>query len=473
MSEPDPIRTQVLVVGAGPAGLVAAATLARNGIDVLLVERRAAVSNAPRALVISTRNMELLRSWGVEDAVRDGAADVEPAAWVTRTLASGEGTAMPLGYPTAAQAAAVSPTRPAWAPQDHLEPVLRGLLGSHPAAEVVFGVEVTGLDQDDDGVTAQLRDVASGACRPARATFVIGADGPRSTVREHLGIRLEGPDMLAEFHNVVFHAALADLVGDNRYGITVITAPEAGGVVSPAGPGGRWLFAREWLPGQPRLVDEPPDRLVELIDTAIGVPGRVSRIDRVGGFAFAAQLADRYREGRGFVAGDAAHRMTPRGGTGMNTAIQDAHDLGWKLAWVLRGWARPALLDTYETERRPIGAHNVERSGSPGGARSTADEALPHDLAGRLPHVALGAGRSTLDLVGDGLTVLAEPSWPAGAVDAAAQVDHRAVDGPVARALGVPPGGALLVRPDAKVACAWADPAAAARPGAVPEVYAT
>jgi len=115
-------------------------------------------------------------------------------------------------------------------------------------------------------------------------------------------------------------------------------------------------------------VDYPEDRLAELIATAVGAADLRPRIERTSAFSFAAQIADRYRNQRGFIVGDAAHRMTPRGGTGMNTAIHDAYDLGWKLGWFLRGWAGPELVESYEAERRPVGLHNVLRSADREGA---------------------------------------------------------------------------------------------------------
>jgi putative polyketide hydroxylase len=161
--------------------------------------------------------------------------------------------------------------------------------------------------------------------------------------------------------------------------------------------------------GQPALTAQSPEQLAGLIATAAGVVGLRPRIERISTFSFAAQIASCYRERRGFVLGDAAHRMTPRGGTGMNTAIHDAYDLAWKLAWVSKHWAEPSLLDTYQAERRPVGLHNVTRSADPNGLRQTAEQALPWDLNGRIPHHWLrhrDRSISTLDLLSDGLTVI-------------------------------------------------------------------
>lgn len=463
MSEAGPGQVQVLVVGAGPSGLVAGIALARYGIRVLVVEKRAEISTLSRALAISTRTMEILRSWGLEDTVRAGAANVEPCGWVTRTLASGEGTEIPLGYPTAAQAVRVSPTRPAWAPQDHLEPLLLAHLRSAASADVRFGTELVELQQRDDGVRALLRERGAGRTREVETLFVVGADGAHSAVRAQLGIGMEGPDDLAEYHSVQFQAPLAPIVADRRYGINVITHPDAAGVLFPRGLDDRWGYAREWRPGQARLINYPEARLAELIATAVGVSDLRPRIERVGVFSFAAQIARRYRDRRCFLVGDAAHRMTPRGGTGMNTAIHDAYDLAWKLAWVLRGWAEPDLLTSYEAERRPVGLHNVARSGDPNGARREVDEALPWDLNGRLAHRWLRHRNqtvSTLDLLGHGLTLLAcrdQPRWSETAVllNTRAPVVTHALDESIARSIGIEPGGALLLRPDGRQLHHW------------------
>ena len=464
----------VLVVGAGPGGLVAAITLARYGIDVLLIDKRGGPSGLSRALVISTRGMELMRRFGLEEAVRSGAADVKIRAWVTPDLASGDGTEMPLGYPSDAEAALASPARPAWVAQDHHEPVMFEHLRGLPSARIRLGCQLLGVTQDDSGVRAAVADAGTGAVEQVRASYLIAADGAHSTVREQLGISMLGPDDLADYERVEFTAPLWPLAGEHRYGLYVITRPGAAGVLAPRGPGDRWFLARETPVGTGGLAGLGQDALTGLIRRAAGADTLRPQIERLSTWTFAAQLAERYTQGRCYLVGDAAHRMTPRGGTGMNTAIQDAFDLGWKLAWVLRGWAGPDLLASYETERRPVAAHNVQRSSEPTGARRETDQVLTWDLAGRLPHHWLAAGdqeRSTIDLIGDGLTLLAGPSDPRWAAVAHTEppnppIKVHMLDARTTDALDLPPAGALLARPDGRELRRWTSPDTAAEAGA-------
>jgi putative polyketide hydroxylase len=451
----------VAVVGAGPAGLVAGIVLGRYGIDVAVVDKRSEGSTLSRATVISTRCMEILRSWGLESDVRRGAADVVPRAWVTHSLASADGVEMPLGYPTADEAAAVSPTSPAWAPQDHLEPILRAYLSELPSVHLRFGVEVDNVTQDDSGVMLRVRSPNADPSN-LRARFVIGADGAHSTTRGAMRVAMEGRDDLAEFHRIEFRAPLAEVVGERRFGIYVITHPDAAGVIVARGRGDRWGFAREWTPNEPRLVDAGQDELVELLTTAIGVSIDLEFEGR-SAFSFAAQIAEHYRVGSVFLVGDAAHRMTPRGGTGMNTAIQDAFDIAWRLAWVLRGWANDELLDEYEAVRRRVGRHQIERAGQPDGARRDARDALPWDLNGRVTHrwLTTDAGvASTLDLITDGLTLFtgaSEPRWITTDLNARAPVQTRVFNEADARALDIPFNGARVFGPDGREVVAWPD----------------
>ena len=464
----------VLVAGAGPGGLVAAITLARYGIDVLLIDKRGTPSGLSRALVISTRGMELMRRFGLEEAVRSGAADVKIRAWVTPDLASGDGTAMPLGYPSDAEAALASPTRPAWVAQDHHEPIMLEHLRGSPSVSIRLGCQLLGVTQDDHGVRAIVEDAGTGAVESINASYLIAADGAHSTVREQLGISMIGPDDLADFERVEFTAPLWRLAGEHRYGLYVITRPDAAGVLAPRGAGDRWFLAREAPVGTRGLAALGPGGLTSLIRRAAGSSALRAQIERVSTWTFAAQLAERYAEGRCFLVGDAAHRATPRGGTGMNTAIQDSFDLGWKLAWVQHGWAGPELLATYERERRPIAAHNVQQSSEPTGARRETAEALPWDIGGRLPHHWLpadGHERSTLDLIGDRRTLLAGPSDPrwtrfARTVPHNPPIDVHMLDAGTAAALDLPPAGALLARPDGRELRRWTGFDTAAATGA-------
>ena len=439
----------VLVVGAGPAGLAAAIELSRHDIPCLLIERRTELSSHPRATVLSLRSMELVRAWGLERAVRARSADVDPRMLEAETLAdAAAGTPIAVGYPSAEESRMVSPTAPACIAQDDVEPLLLEHLRGMPLAQVALGTELIGILAGSDGARAELRDVRTGALRAIRARYVVAADGARSAVRRALGVALIGPEHLMVGSTTLFRAPLWNVVGDHRHLLYSVTHATTPAVFLPAGPGDRWLV------GFLELGAESPSdrRAAALIRVAAGVPDLPVAIEQSRSFSAAAQLAERWRSDSVLLAGDAAHRVTPRGGTGLNLALHDGYDVGWRLGWVLRGWAGPRLLDSYEAERRPIVEYTAERSADPSGSRRAAEQEVRADVGARIPHAWAG-DRSTLDLLAPGLTLFAahgRRAWePAAAsLPAGVPVAVRRLDPVAARAIGAPGGSALLARSD-------------------------
>jgi putative polyketide hydroxylase len=443
---------EVVVVGAGPGGLASAATLGSYGVETMVIERRPSASTLPRATTASTATMELLRRWGLEHRAWERSIEVEWYAWACPTLAAEDGERVEVGFPNREQAALISPTSPACLPQDELEPLMEEHVRSFASARLERGVELVGLEREGDG--GWLLSLAGPAerRRRVRALYLIGADGMRSRVRDGLGIATTGAETLEKRLGVVFHAPVWELLGERRYGIYFITDEPAGRSLLPVGTPNRWMFAMNWDDRLGAVENLDGERVKGWIRDAAGDPGLPIEIERSMSISFGVGLAERFRAGNAFLIGDAAHRVTPRGGTGLNTAIRDGFDLGWKLAWVVRGWGGETLLRSYEAERRPVAEFNAQRSLRGDGSILGNSFGLNADIGGRIAHVWVARDLglvSTLDLLSDGLTLFVGPDWHGSRPgEHGPPTTVERLDPIAARGLGLTPTGSLLARPD-------------------------
>jgi 2-polyprenyl-6-methoxyphenol hydroxylase-like FAD-dependent oxidoreductase len=335
--------------------------------------------------------MEILRSWGLEDQVRSADMALSMTMAVAETL-SQPAREVSLGLPPPGLSRTVSPTDVAVVPQDYLEPIL--LQHFHDVGgESRFGTELVSFTMDDDLVRAELRTREGGCCYQVRARYLVGADGRRSPVREQLGVDLEPLGMEGRHLATLFLADLAPSVNHRLCVLHVVMKPTVEGIFVPVG-AGRWVYDMELESDvQEAAAWWTPERLAERIRSAAGVPDLALNIQGTFRWDFSAAVASRYRSGRAFLVGDAAHGTTPRGATGMNTGIADGHNLGWKLAWVARGWAHEALLDSYQDERGPVGRRNAARSMETG-IGSSGESALAADFGVTYSSAVIAGGHT-------------------------------------------------------------------------------
>ncbi|GAA2640589.1 FAD-dependent oxidoreductase [Streptomyces vastus] len=341
----DVKETGVLVVGAGPTGLTLACDLARQGVRALVVERADGLFPGSRGKGIQPRTMEVFDDLGVLDAVR-AAGGRYPVGMIWQDgKRQGEHRMFDETEATETEPYAGGPWMvPQWRTQEILCARLREL-----GSDVAFGRELTGLAQDADGVTATF---ATGA--PVRARYAVAADGGRSTVRRLLGIGMTGetvdpsPTLVADVR----------ITGLDRENLHVFPPADGEGFLAvwplPAVEDFQLVADFEDPSATPDL---SLDGIRKLIAKRTHLAAEaVTEVRWASDFRPRAALADRVREGRVFLAGDAAHVHSPAGGQGLNTSVQDAYNLGWKLGAVLRGDAPDALLDSYEEERLPLAA---------------------------------------------------------------------------------------------------------------------
>lgn len=379
-------RVPVLIVGGSLVGLSTSLFLGRLGVRHTLVERHAGTSIHPRGRGNNVRTMELFRTAGVEAGIRDAAATLAGNHGIlqTPTLVGDAGEWLFREIDPGGGLARFSPSSWCLCSQNDLEPVLlehAGRLGG----DLRYATELLSFETGPSGVTAVVKSRETGEHTTFLADYLVAADGPRSPVREQLGIGQSGPGDLFSNVSITFRSRrLAGVVGERRFIVCYLTDPAADGALLPVDNRENWVFHAPWHPERGETLEEFTDeRCAEHIRRAVGVADLDVEITGRAPWHAAQRVARSYRAGRVFLAGDSAHEMSPTGAFGSNTGIQDAHNLAWKLAAVLGGWAGEALLDTYDAERRPV----AEATSARAAARS-----VEHSHPGFAPSPGAGGG---------------------------------------------------------------------------------
>ena len=349
------LSTDVLIVGGGPTGMVAALALHRLGVATRIVERQPGLHVHPKAHELSGRSIEILGGLGV--GFDELAAPASPAADAARilfceTLGREFGAIDLQRLPDADKYQRHLPTPAAYLNVSQVE--LEKILVAHVRARGIdlrHGHTWRGLTQDDQGVVSEVE--AAGEALQIRSRYVIAADGAASRVRAALAIHMIGPDKLRDFVSASFEADLSDLVA-TRGKLYFLFTPAAPGVLIAHHVERRWVYHTVVSTPHERVEDLTPDTMLARLRAALGGADVDLEITSMSPWRMTAQVADRFRAGRVFLAGDAAHRFPPTGGLGMNSGIADAFNLAWKLAAVVQGRAADGLLESYELERRPV-----------------------------------------------------------------------------------------------------------------------
>ena len=354
------VETQVLIVGAGPVGLTLALDLGQRGVRCVLIERNERSIQLPKMERCNARTMEIYRRLGIAEKIRDAGLPRSAPMDVFLATSMAEPAIVRLPCPSVAEAkaeiAAHNDGRPLepyqLISQYTLEPLLRSFVEALPNVTVLFGCELESFTQDGDSVTAHVR-TDNGADATIRTAYLAGCDGGSSTVRKQLGILLQGEGNIRKLRQALFHCP--DLyeripMGKGRH-YHIAEGPIFPFIILQDS-------ARHWTLHASASSDA---EMAEIFRRSLGMPVEFEMLS-VNEWTQHLLCAERYAEGRVFIAGDAAHLVIPTGGLGMNTGVGDAIDLSWKLAATLAGWGGPQLLASYDKERRPIGLRNVKAS---------------------------------------------------------------------------------------------------------------
>jgi 2-polyprenyl-6-methoxyphenol hydroxylase-like FAD-dependent oxidoreductase len=375
-------HTPILIVGAGPVGLALAGDLGWRGIACTLIEKTDGAIEQPKMDIVGARTMEFCRRWGIADWVRAAPYPGDhPQDCIYVTALDGyELGREPFPGRAFEKCPPQSPQKRERAPQDMFDPILTRFVRTFPHVTLRYDTELVAFEETAGTVVANLRDTRTGAERTITADYLVGTDGGASLVRERSGITMSGNPALTYTTNVVFRCPGFWSLHDKAKGYRFIFIGPEGTWLTIVAIDGRDRF-RMSIVGSADKVQHSEADIRAALTRAMGRPFDYE-IQSVMRWVRRELVADRYGSGgRVFIAGDAAHLMSPTGGFGMNTGIQDAVDLAWKLEAAVRGWGGEHLLASYEIERRPVAVRNVtEASSNLGRMLSTRQRRPPPEI---------------------------------------------------------------------------------------------
>ncbi|WP_329042205.1 FAD-dependent monooxygenase [Streptomyces sp. NBC_00178] len=395
MSQKIDVDVPVLIVGGGGAGLTSSILLSRLGIRSLLVTRYPDTTTLPRGHYLNQRSMEILADMGVAPDIRAKATPLENmrgVAWYSGLAGGGpeDGHGRLLGFLESLGAGHADPDHIAASPEAganlsllHTEPILRKHAESYPEAAVRFHHELVGTEQDAHGVTSTILNRSTGETYTVRSAYLLGADAGR-TVGNLVGAKVATHERMRKLVSLYLAMDLSQYLPGDDSMITWVFNPEFpehleyGAVLVPQGPT-RWgRHSEEWTlaVSRPDLDGSETEKMLRWASEALGLPDIEAKVLGVSEWNLELFLLDDFRVGRTFLLGDAAHRLPPAGGLGLNGAIQDAYNLCWKIAAVLDGRADDGLLDTYSAERHPVAQHNIETASKAVGNQDSMASAL-------------------------------------------------------------------------------------------------
>ncbi|HEY4287866.1 MAG TPA: FAD-dependent monooxygenase [Puia sp.] len=361
-------QVPVLIVGGGISGLSAALFLLKQGITPMLIEKHNGTSIHPRSRGFDVRTMELYREIGLSEPIREAGKVLAPA-WGIHTSSSldaylekakpKDNPESPIKFKGLESLVALTPEAGARCTQDLAEPILLQAARQR-GAEILFNTELLSFSQNGHYTTAVIRNRETGTEYTIHADYIIAADGAKSSIRETLNVPTVGKGALGNLLNIYFEADLTQYVKKKEFSLLRIDEPDLKGLLASINNSDRWVFHLSYDPKTPLPSNE---QVINILQKVIGLPGIKISILSVLPWNPTVRVVTEMQQDRIFLAGDSAHVMTPYGGKGANSGVQDVHNLCWKLGYVLKGKASPALLKTYSTERQPIGLRYAIASG--------------------------------------------------------------------------------------------------------------